>query len=126
MATEEQLYIKEILETKFDAFTEILKSELGHLKDEVKKIEANLEAHVCQDDEETAEMRASIVRIHGRIDGLEERLKNAEQPKKLKFWERVGTKVLDWAVPFVMLAILWLLSSGTLGAFVTYFLHAPK
>jgi len=123
---EEHQYIKEILETKFDAFAELLKSELGHLKEEVKKIELNLETHRSTSDEETVKMEQSIVRIHLRIDSLEERLKKAETPAKPNRLEQIKTAAISWAVPILMISIVWLIGSGTIEKFIDFILHLNK
>jgi len=104
----------------------LLKSELGHLKEEVKKIELNLETHRSTSDEETVKMEQSIVRIHLRIDSLEERLKKAETPAKPNRLEQIKTAAISWAVPILMISIVWLIGSGTIEKFIDFILHLNK
>lgn len=115
----------DLLESKLTGFAELLRSELRYLKDDVKKIEDTLEAHVCRDGEETMELRQSIVRIHGRIDTIEARLKTVEEPKKLDPWGIIKTKALEWVAPTLIVFAFWFIFSGSAQSFFSFLLKLP-
>ena len=135
--TEDNNYLKELLETRLDSIAELHKQELGsiaellrseltYLRVEVKKIEDSLDAHACQNEEINVEFRASVVRIHSRIDILEKRLEAAETPRKANAWDVIWTSAL-MAVPYIVGAFLiWILTSGALVSFLNFLASHAK
>lgn len=106
----DNLDLKELIETKLD-----------NLKEDIAKLDTRLEKQGELTLAERDETKASIVRIHARMDALEADLKTLkESPQKKKVLEIIKEKFWEWLVPFSILFLLWLLSSGTLTAFVTF------
>ena len=100
-------HLEKLLDEKLNGFLTLLKLELGRVKEEVSEIADELGHHQNSNEELEKMMRESIARVHTRIDALE----------KPNFGKLITIKAVEWAVPMVMLFILWVISNGTLFQF---------
>lgn len=116
---EENEYIKEILTTKLDSQTEIIRMEIKGLKDDISQLETNLETHISCSDTDRDEYRQSIIRVHARMDILETALHRLESTPAKKSWkEWLIAELWKWAVPVAIVFIIWLFTSGSLLSFL--------
>ena len=103
--------------TKLDAITQLLKQELEVLKKEIDRLENRLELNTCADSDESKDNRETVIRLHNRLDKIEDRLTIVEKPKKLAVREIIKTKAIEWSVPITFAFIFFLLYSGALTSF---------
>ena len=106
-------HLEKLLDSKLDGFLTLLKIELSNVKKEVAEIADELSSHQNSNEDLEKMFRESLVRVHTRIDGIDDKIEALTRPKKLRPIEIMKLKAIEWTVPFGLGFILWIVASGS-------------
>lgn len=86
--------LKEFINLKFQAMEEKIEMKTQYSNEKIEDIEKKLERH------------------SERIFNLEREKENKVKELPKSTWQKIQDAIINWAVPFVMMAILFYLSGG--------------